>query len=155
MAPRTWAFRAPIAAEPSAVYAWLAQFRQDDHDTPAFLAGSGQPRNQKRPATRKVTVLSPTQVRLVDTWNGRSFESTVTLDPSANLVRIDGQYGYHATWAALPAAGGTLLTVEGSLAPRGLQALLVPLFTRGLEKEMAADFNGHLADLKNSLGLQP
>ena len=155
MAPRTWSFRAPIAADPAAVYGWLSVFRPDDHDNPAFIAGTGQPRNDKRPATRVIDIVSPTQVTLVDHWNGRSFESTVTLEPEHHRLQIDGAYGYSATWAAAPASGGCLLTVTGRLAPKGLIALLVPLFTRNLATEMQADFNGHVADLKHSLGLPP
>jgi hypothetical protein len=96
MATLAWAHAGDVDARPDAVYAWMSDFRPDDHATAAFLRGAGAAGPQ---ATRKVLRRSDHEVVLEDTWKGRRFELTAKLDPQAREVRVQGAMGYHAVKA--------------------------------------------------------
>lgn len=88
-----------------------------------------------------------------DQWGrGNKARLTARLDAARREVALEGQWGYRATWRAEPDGSGTRLLVEGSVAPGGLLGLLMPLFRKGMLRQMRADFDGHLADLREGLG---
>lgn len=149
--PPRWSFEAHVRAEPDAVYAWLADLREDDHARPAYLRGAG--RADDAPASRRAILSREAgRMRVRDEWGRRSFETDVELHPEAREVRITGAYGYRGVWRARPhPEGGTRLTVEGEMAPEGFLRLVAPLMARMLRGEMRRDFEGHVADLRASL----
>jgi hypothetical protein len=149
--PVTWSHEAILRAPPDAVYAWMSDFREDDHARPAYLRGAGVAKPSKRPAVRRVVAREPGLVKLEDSWNGRTFRLTAHLDPERREVRIEGGMGYHAVWRAEPAPEGTRLRVDGKLAPGGVLGLFTPLFAKGMMREMAQDFRGHVADAEAEL----
>src|SRR5581483_8174623 len=132
-----WRHEALVPASPDAVYAWMSDFREDDH------AGEA--------SHRTVVSREGNRVRLHDAWGRRSFDLDVELAPEAREVRLTGEYGYSATWRAEPAAGDTRVVVEGRLEPTGIMRLLAPLFSRGMAKQMQDDFNGHVEDMRSGL----
>jgi hypothetical protein len=152
MGSATWRCEARLDAAPDAVYAWMSDLTADDHNSAAYKRGAGvDPAKKQKPATREVLSREGNVLRVRDTWNGSTWEQTVTLDPTARTVRIQGGMGYDATWRAAPAGAGTRLSVEGQMG-RGLVGSLMKLFQGRMQREMQADFNGHVEDLRESLG---
>ncbi|SRR5581483_2697618 len=145
-----WRHEALVPASPDAVYAWMSDFREDDHAREAFLRGSGA-KPGGAASHRTVVSREGNRVRLHDAWGRRSFDLDVELAPEAREVRLTGEYGYSATWRAEPAAGDTRVVVEGRLEPTGIMRLLAPLFSRGMAKQMQDDFNGHVEDMRSGL----
>jgi hypothetical protein len=150
----TWTLRARIAAPPDRVFAWMSDYREDDHSNPRFVAGSGAKASAK-PAQRKIVSRQAGSVVLEDEWDGKRFRSTVRLDPAARTVTIEGEFGYRAVWRAIPDGAHTTLEVRGEMAPSGPMKLLVPLFAASQRKQSEADFRGHVADLEASLRANP
>ncbi|HVL87155.1 MAG TPA: SRPBCC family protein [Candidatus Thermoplasmatota archaeon] len=145
-----WSFSAQARAPPDEVFAWLSDFRDDDHSAEAFLRGAGW-RRGKRPATRRILERAGNVVRLQDRWGGSSFSPTVTLDPAARTVTIEGEYGYRAVWRVEPTAEGSEVSVGGRLAPSGLARLLLPVFGWAFRRQLEGDFRGHMAHLRHDL----
>jgi hypothetical protein len=87
-----------------------------------------------------------------DEWGREQFTMQVELAPEAREVRLSGQYGYRGAWRAEPDGAGTRVVSEGRLEPTGLARVFAPLFARMLMKQMKADFEGHVEDLRASLG---
>jgi Polyketide cyclase / dehydrase and lipid transport len=145
-----WRHEARLAASPDAVYAWMSDFREDDHAREAFLRGAGQ---KPGGAASRRTVVSRdgNRVKLRDAWGRRTFEMDVELAPQAREVRLTGEYGYRATWRAEPDGAGTRVVSEGAFEPAGLMRLVAPLFARGFARQMEQDFRGHVEDLRSEL----
>lgn len=144
----SWSFSAHVPAPPDAVFAWVSDFREDDHARPAFLRGAGM----KAPAgRRRIVAREGNVVTLEDGMGRRAFRTRATVDAAAREVRVEGAHGYRATWRAAPEGDGTRLTCEGALAPDGLLRLFVPLFAKGMLRQVRADFDGHVADAVESL----
>lgn len=144
-----WREETFVPVAPDAAFAWLTDFRADDHDRPAYRRAVGA--SAGRPARREVVAREGNVVRLRDAWGRRTIDATVTLDPDARAYRIEGPHGYAARWWVTPNPGGARLHVEGVMAPRGILGLLVPLFAKGMKREMALDFRGHVADMLHEL----
>ena len=148
MKPLAWSQSARIAAPPVAVFAWLRDLREDDHSRPAFLRGAGL---KEGAHARREVRWEGDEARVRDSWGARSFELRVRVDEARRELRLRSEHGYESVWRAEPADGGTLLVVEGRLAPRGLAALFVPLFARRFRDQLDRDFRGHVADARESL----
>lgn len=145
-----WRHEARIAASPDAVYAWMSDLREDDHAREAFLRGSGA-KPGGPVAKRTIVSRQGDRLKVHDAWGRKAFDLEVELAPVAREVRLHGGFGYRATWRAEPDGPGTRLVVEGEMAPSGIMRLFVPLFAKGMAKEMQADFNGHVEDLRSAL----
>lgn len=151
MAPVTWKFAATVPAPPDAVFAWMQEFREDDHSNERFLRGAGVTKPPRRPAKRTIVRREGNAVELDDEWNGRKNRMRVTIVPERREIRLEGGFGYSATWRAVPDGTGTSVETEGTMAPKGLFGLLLPLFAKGAKRDLEKDFAGHLADLRESL----
>lgn len=149
--PSAWSFAARVEAPPDDVYAWMSDFREDDHARPAFKRGAGMRPGDKRESRRAVVSREGNVVVVEDSWGRERYRLTVTLDPAAREVRLAGMYGYAGVWRAAPAGTGTRVESEGRIAPTGLARLFAPLFARTFMKQMEADFRGHVADLAEEL----
>ncbi|HVL49757.1 MAG TPA: SRPBCC family protein [Candidatus Thermoplasmatota archaeon] len=149
-----WRHEAVLEADPAAVYAWLKDFREDDHARPAFLRGAGIPPGEAPPSARKVVPRDARSVVVEDAWGRRSFRVVATFDDAARAIALEGAYGYRATWRVEEAPGGARVVVEGALAPRGFLGFLVPVVRRSLLREMARDFAGHVEDAREGLGVK-
>ena len=147
---RSWRYEARIEAPPDAVYAWMSDFREDDHARPAFLEGSGA-KPDGRVSRREVLSRSGNRVELRDTWGKETFPMTVELVPEKRELRLTGQYGYRGAWRAEPDGAGTRVVSEGALEPSGVMRLFAPLFAGMMRKQMGADFRGHVADMRSEL----
>lgn len=145
-----WRLSGVVAAGPDEVYAWMTDFREDDHERPAFRRGSGA-KPGGRPSSRKVLSRDGDVLRIEDSWGRNRFVATVTLDPKARAVRIEGKMGYESTWRAEPDGAGTRVEVEGRMG-RGVVGSLMAVFASGIRREMEQDFRGHLEDLRESVG---
>lgn len=151
MAKATWRHETFVPVDADRAYAWMIDFREDDHARPAFKRGAGVKPGDKSTSKRVILSREGDVVKLKDTWAGNTFELTVTLDRPARALTIDGKWGYRARWSVEPAVGGARLRVEGEMAPGGLMGLLVPLFAGGMRKDMEKDFRGHVADMIHEL----
>lgn len=149
--PPHWRFDAHVAASPDAAYAWMSDFTEDDHTRPAFLEGSGAKPDPKRTSHRHVVSRDGNRLRIEDSWGRDRFAVNVTLAPETREVHIEGQYGYRATWRAEPDGAGTRIVLEARLEPTGFARLFAPLLARMLMRQMRADFDGHVADMRSSL----
>lgn len=152
MARLTWSHAAHVRASPDEVYAWMTDYGPDDHASEAYRRGAGVKEGDRRKAVRKVLARRADEVELEDTWGHDTFRTRVALDRAARAVTIHGDWGYRATWRAVPERGGTRVVAEGAMEPRGLFALLLPLVAKKLQKQTADDFRGHVADLEATLG---
>jgi hypothetical protein len=150
--PARWLFSAHVAAPPDEVFRWMSDFREDDHSRPAYLRGAGVDPSKARVSSKR-TVLSRegNVIRLLDEWDGRSFKATVTLAPERREVVIEGGFGYRATWRAAPEGEGSRVECAGEFGAKGIMRLVAPLFARSFEREMRKDFDGHVADLRETL----
>lgn len=146
----TWRLSGIVAASPDAVWAWLTDFTEDDHNSAAYRRGAGETKPQKKPSRREVVSREGNVIRLRDTWNGSTWEQTVTLDPASRSVRIQGGFGYDATWAATPEGNATRVSVEGRMG-KGIVGSIMKLFQGSTQKSMEKDFRGHMEDLRESL----
>lgn len=148
--PLVWSFSDLVQADPDAVFAWMTDYREDDHRSPAFLRGAGAKRGEA--SHRRILARTASEAEIEDTWKGRTFRLRAVFDKENGEVRITGGYGYEALWRAVPSGSGTRVEVEGRVAPPGMLRLLFPLFARGMRRELEQDFRGHLEDLRSSLG---
>lgn len=147
----TWKEETTIAAAPDAVFAWMSDFTEDDHNTEAFRRGAGvDPTKKRKPSRRTILSREGNVLRIRDEWGGSKYEQTVTLDPTARTVLIQGGMGYESTWRASPEGAGTRLSVEGRMG-RGIVGTMMRLFEGGMRKSMAEDFRGHVEDLRDTL----
>ncbi|HEX2021830.1 MAG TPA: SRPBCC family protein [Candidatus Thermoplasmatota archaeon] len=151
MAPLRWQHETFVPVRPDDAYAWITDFRPDDHARPAYRRAVGATEKQAAKAHRQVVSREGDVVRLRDRWAGRAYDLTVTLDRPARALRVDGMMGYRATWSVTPSPGGARLRVEGEIASKGLFKLLLPLFAKGMLREMELDFRGHVADMVSEL----
>jgi polyketide cyclase/dehydrase/lipid transport protein len=151
MAGLTWDLDATVRAPPDVVYAWMTDFREDDHRSPAFRRGAKVRENDPRDAKRVVVARKGNEVTLEDTWGRQRFRTTATLDGAQRTITIRGEFGYQAVWRAAPVAGGTRISIEGRMAPGGVFGLLLPLFAKKMRQQTEDDFRGHVADLEASL----
>src|SRR5688500_10820524 len=120
MGSATWRATGTVEADPDRVYAWLTDFTDDDHNSPAYTRGAGIPPDKKtKPSKREVLSREGNVLEIRDEWGGSKFTATVTLDPKARTVRIQGGMGYDSVWRATPEGSGTRVTVEGRMG-RGL-----------------------------------
>lgn len=140
-----------MAADPAVVFAWLTDYREDDHARPAFFRGAGTPPKKQRPSRRRVVSRAGNTLEIEDAWGRKRFRAKVTLTPARYELRIQGDFGYDATWTARPSGGGTRLEVRGTVAPGGLAGALMGLARRSFLREMEADFRGHVEDLRESV----
>lgn len=155
MPPVRWHHDALIAAPPEAVYRWMVDFREDDHDRPAFRRGAGIPQDAPSGGSRRQIVSREgSVVTIKDSWGRRGMTMKAKLDEAARTVTLDGEMGYHSVWRAAPEGNATRLSVSGEMAPNGLFGLLMPLFRGRFLKQMAQDFEGHVEDLRESVGAQ-
>ncbi|MEA3198833.1 MAG: hypothetical protein QOE90_261 [Thermoplasmata archaeon] len=145
-----WRHEARIDAPADAVYAWMSDHREDDHAREAFLRGAGRGPEGAR-SRREVVSRDGDVVKLRDVWGKRVFEMEARLDAKAREVRLTGAYGYRATWRAIPDGAGTRLVVEGAIEARGIAGLFAKLFGKRMLRDMQADFNGHVADARETL----
>ncbi|MHB8604313.1 MAG: SRPBCC family protein [Thermoplasmatota archaeon] len=152
--PVEWNYAAHVRAAPDAVFAWMTEFTEDDHTRPAFRRGAGMTRPVDRGSTRKIVSSQGDVVRVEDPWGGRGMPMKVTIDRAARATHLEGQWGYRSTWRAVADGDGTRVEVEGELAPPGLMRLFSGLFAGKMKKDLEADFNGHIADLRESLGVR-
>lgn len=150
MAKTTWTFEAHVTASADAVYAWMTDFREDDHARPAFVRASGGKAGVQ--STRRILARAGDSVQLEDRWGRQSFRTTARLARGQREVRIEGAYGYRATWCAAPNGRGTRVTATTELDPRGFFALLLPLVAGKMRAQAEHDFRGHIADLEAELG---
>ncbi|HVM44754.1 MAG TPA: SRPBCC family protein [Candidatus Thermoplasmatota archaeon] len=151
MGSATWRCEAYVDVPPDDVYAWLTDFSTDDHASDAYKRGAGiDPRKRTKPSSRRVLSREGDVWRIEDTWGGSKFTSTATGDLAARTIRIQGGFGYEATWRATPQGAGTRLSVEGRMG-KGLIGSVLKLFEARTQKSMQSDFNGHVEDLKESL----
>ena len=150
MAALTWSFSRVVPAPADVVYAWMIDFQPDDHGRDAFLRGTGAAPPDK-PAHRKVTPRGHDAFHLDDAWGRHRYKLDVTLERARREVHIRGQMGYQATWRAVPAGESTRVVVEGRLPSRWPVSWLMPLFAKGMLREMQQDFDGHMADLEETL----
>jgi hypothetical protein len=81
----------------------------------------------------------------------KRFRCRVTLHPELREMRITGDFGYESAWRASPAPEGTRVAVDGRVAARGVAAAFMALGKASFLREMQADFNGHIEDLRESL----
>lgn len=147
----TWAFEGHVEASPDAVYAWLTDFSGDDHASEAYRRGAGVANKKHKPSSRTVLSREGNVLRIEDRSGRSKYTSTVTLDPAARAIRIQGGFGYDSTWSASPEGSGTKLAVRGQ-AGHGLVGSLMRLFAGPMRRSMGCDFNGHLEDARASLG---
>lgn len=145
-----WRLDTFVPVAPDEAYAWLTDFRADDHDRPAYRRAVGA-KPSKKPSTREVLSRDGDKLRLRDRWNGKTWEATVTLQPKDRAYVIEGAYGYRARWWVEENPGGARIRVEGEMAPSGVMKLFVPLFAKGMVREMETDFRGHVADMLHEL----
>lgn len=146
----TWRCSDTIAASPDVVYTWLIDFTADDHNSEAYRRGAGVPPEKKRkPAKRTILSREGNVLRIQDEWGREKFVQTVTLDPAARSVRIEGGFGYLATWRADPDGAGTRVSVEGRMG-KGLVGSIMRLFEGRMRKGMETDFRGHLEELREA-----
>jgi len=150
-----WDFAVDVEADPAVVFAWLTDYGEDDHARPAFFRGAGTPPKRQRAARRTVVARVGDTVEIEDSWGRRRFRAKVTLAPARNELRIEGDFGYDATWSARPSLNGTRLEVRGTVAPGGLAGALMRLARKSFLRQMEADFNGHVEDLRESVGRPP
>ena len=148
--PARWNLDAFVPVEPDRAYAWMIDFRHDDHERPAYKRAVGA-KPSKKPSMREVLSRDGDTLRLRDTWNGKTWEATVTLLRKDRALLIEGAYGYRARWWVEENPGGARIRVEGEMAPSGVMKLLVPLFAKGMVREMETDFRGHVADMLSEL----
>lgn len=148
--PKNWSFTARVDASPEDVFGWMSDYQHDDHANERFKRGSGAKPDGK-PSHRTVERLDDGRISVHDEWGRERFDMQVELAPSLREVRLRGQYGYHGVWRANADGAGTLVTSEGGLEPSGLMRLLAPLFAGALMKQMKADFDGHIADMRETL----
>ena len=146
-----WRCEGSIDARPDDVYAWMTDFTADDHNSEAYKRGAGvDPKKKAKPSVRKVLSREGNTLRIEDTWDGQTWQQTVTLDPAARSVRIVGGFGYDATWRATPEGTGTRLSVDGQMG-KGIVGSLLRLFEKRTQRSMDQDFAGHMEDLKETL----
>lgn len=151
MPPVRWSLTRFVPVAPDAAYAWLTDFREDDHDRPAYRRGAGAKPGGK-PSKRSVVSRDGDVVQLRDEWDGRAFDLRVTLDAGTRSYAIEGaKWGYKATWRVEPSPGGARIRVDGEMAPKGLLGLLAPLFAKGMVREMERDLQGHVTDMLHEL----
>ena len=147
----SWRVSAVVAAPPDAVYAWMTDFTTDDHNSEAYRRGAGETKPAKKPSRREILSREGNVLRIKDTWNGQTWEQTITLDPARRSVRIQGGFGYDSLWTATPEATATRVTVEGKMG-KGLVGSVMRVFFQGsTQKSMGKDFRGHVEDLRESL----
>lgn len=151
MAPIGWKLSAHVDASPEDVLAWLCDYREDDHDRPAFHRGAGTPAGKRGGSKRTIVARDGDTVDLEDVWGRRRFRSKVTVDRQRIQLRIAGDFGYQATWTATAEGGGTRLAVEGSVAASGVAGAFLRLAKGSFIRQMEADFAGHVEDLRDSL----
>jgi hypothetical protein len=149
--PRSWSFEATVDAPPDAVFAWMTDYREDDHANADFRRGAGVPADDRAHSHRVVERKDARHLVVRDEWGKERFELHVELAPEAREVRLAGAFGYRAVWRAEPLGAGTRVSVRGELAPTGVARLFAGLFASRMEKQMRDDFHGHLADLRASL----
>ena len=147
--PTRWSFEARVPAPPDAVYAWLSEYAEDDHSNERFRRGSGATDDKR--SHRVVERKDERRLVVRDEWGRQRFEMQVELAPEAREVRLTGQMGYRAVWRATPDGEETRVTSEGRLEPKGLMRLFAPMFAGAFMKQMKADFEGHVTDLRESL----
>lgn len=151
MGSAQWKVEEHIEAAPDVVYAWMTDFRPDDHDSEAYKRGAGiDPTKKQKPSTRTILSREGDTVRIRDEWGGSTYEQTLTLDRVARTVRIQGGMGYEALWRAAPEGSGTRLSVHGRMG-RGILGSLMKLFEGNMQKSMESDFRGHAEELRESL----
>ena len=150
--PKSWSFQARVAAPPDAVYAWMHDYQPDDHANADFQRGANVPPKDRAKRNHRV-VERKDERRLVvrDEWGRQKLEMEVELAPEAREVRLRGQFGYRGVWKATPDGAGTLVTSEGRLEPTGFARLFAPLFAGAFMKQMRADFDGHVEDMRTDL----
>lgn len=146
-----WSFEARVPAPPEAVYAWMSDYREDDHAREAFRRGAGVKPDDRRASQRRIVRRDGNRLVLEDTWGGQRFSLHVELRPSAHEIHVKGAYGYRAVWTAKADAGGTLVRCEGSMEPTGLLRFVAPFFAKAFVKQMQADFDGHVAEMRVDL----
>lgn len=150
--PTSWSFEARVAAPPEAVYAWMSDYREDDHAREAFRRGAGVKPGDTRVSHRRIVSREGNRVVLEDSWGRQRFPMEVELRPSAHELHLTGQYGYRGTWSAKSdGAGGAIVRSEGRVEPTGIMKLFAPLFARAFMKQMKADFEGHVAEMREDL----
>ena len=150
--PSSWSFEARVPAPPDAVYAWLSDYAEDDHANPRFRKGAGVKPDDRTHNRRTVERRDERHLVVHDEWGRQRFAMEVELAPEAREVRLRGQHGYRGAWRAEPDGAGTRVVCEGRLEPTGLARLFAPLFARMLMKQMKGDFEGHVEDLRQTLG---
>lgn len=149
--PATWSFEAQVPAPPDVVYAWMSDYADDDHANDRFQRGSGAKPDGKH-NHRVVERTDARHLVIRDEWGRQTFETRVELAPEAREIRLTGQFGHRGVWrAASDGAGGTRVTSEGALAPTGVMKLFAPLFAKKMLAQQKADFDGHVADMRETL----
>lgn len=151
MAAITWTFDRFVPIEPDRAYAWLTDYRSDDHARPAFRRGALATEKEAAKSKREIIARHDDGVTLRDTWKGRTWEVRVRHDKTARTITMEGKGGYRATWRVTENPGGARIHVEGALDVRGLTRILAPLFAKGMTQEMRRDFDGHMADIVSEL----
>jgi hypothetical protein len=150
--PARWSFEAHVPAPPDAVFAWMSDYAPDDHANERFQRGAGVKADDRTHNHRVVARKDARHLVVRDEWGRRRFELQVELAPEAREIRLAGQMGYRGVWRAAPdGAGGTRVTSEGALEPRGALRLFAPLFAGAFVRQMKQDFDGHVADMRESL----
>jgi hypothetical protein len=146
-----WRFEARIDATPDAVYAWMSDYRDDDHANERFRRGA-KAADGGEASHRVVERRDAKNLVVRDEWGRQQFTLEVQLVPEERETRLRGEWGYRSTWRAeSDGNGGTKLTVDGELAPRGPMRLLAPLFAARMRRQMEQDFAGHVEDLRATL----
>lgn len=148
---KQWRFEATVQASPLDVYGWMSDFAEDDHAREAFVRGTGAEADKYRGCLRRVVSREGDRLVVEDTMGRQSWRMDVELRPAQHEVHMAGMWGYRAVWRALPEAAGTRVVVEAGLEPKGFARLFAPLFAGMLMKQMRADFDGHVADMREAL----
>jgi hypothetical protein len=125
-----------------AVFAWWTDFQEDDHRDPGSPARS----------TRIILRRSGNEIWLRDRATRPvpvTIDEHVTLDPPSGYT-VEARYPGADVWYAYrfdPQEGGTRVTLEADVQPRGLGRILVPLTAAWSRRYAARDLDYHLEQM--------
>jgi len=149
--PVTWKLSGRLSARPAAVFAWMTDFREDDHNSEAYHRGAKTPEKERARAAHRVIDVEGATLKIHDEWGTSRFDARVTVDGDAREVRIEGEFGYSSVWRAVEDGSGTRVETEGRVAPKGPGKLFLPFIGKGLMAGIERDFNGHMEEMRVDL----
>jgi len=151
MAPPRWYLKTHVAVSPAAAYAWMTDYRDDDHSRESFLRHAHGDAGGHH-AARSITKHDKDLLEIRDRWGRNDWKSQVRLDRAKREVHISGDYGYRATWRAVSEGEGTRIECEGRIEPsRFMARAFASLLGRRWQRQMEADFKAHVGELEEEL----